>query len=46
MERNGTHVGDARRLVDNLWSFRNVLRDDAVSTIEYAEQLTALSLSR
>ncbi len=26
---------DARRLVDKLWSYCNVLRDDGVSTIEY-----------
>jgi type I restriction enzyme M protein len=35
-------VSDARRLVDKLWSFCNVLRDDGVSTIEYTEQLTYL----
>jgi len=35
-------VSDARRLVDKLWSFCNVLRDDGVSTIEYTEQLTFL----
>jgi len=29
-------------LVDRLWSFCNVLRDDGVSTIEYTEQLTYL----
>ena len=33
---------DARRLVDKLWSYCNVLRDDGVSTIEYTEQLTYL----
>lgn len=33
---------DARRLVDKLWSYCNVLRDDGVGTIEYAEQLTYL----
>ena len=33
---------EARRLVDKLWSFCNVLRDDGVSTIEYTEQLTYL----
>jgi type I restriction enzyme M protein len=42
MERNGTNVSDARRLVDKLWSYCNVLRDDGVSTIEYTEQLTYL----
>jgi type I restriction enzyme M protein len=35
-------VSDARRLVDKLWSFCNVLRDDGVGTIEYTEQLTYL----
>ena len=35
-------MSDARRLVDKLWSFCNVLRDDGVSTIEYTEQLTYL----
>jgi type I restriction enzyme M protein len=35
-------VTDARRLVDKLWSYCNVLRDDGVSTIEYTEQLTYL----
>src|SRR5659263_362535 len=38
----GAAVSDARRLVDKLWSFCNVLRDDGVSTIEYTEQLTFL----
>ncbi|MFZ0161059.1 MAG: class I SAM-dependent DNA methyltransferase [Kineosporiaceae bacterium] len=33
---------DARRLVDKLWSFCNVLRDDGVGTLEYTEQLTYL----
>jgi len=33
---------DARRLVEKLWSYCNVLRDDGVSTIEYTEQLTYL----
>jgi type I restriction enzyme M protein len=33
---------DTRRLVDKLWSYCNVLRDDGVSTIEYVEQLTYL----
>lgn len=31
---------DARRLVDKLWSYANVLRDDGVGTIHYTEQLT------
>lgn len=35
-------MSDARRLVDKLWSFCNLLRDDGVSTIEYTEQLTYL----
>jgi len=35
-------VSDARRLVDKLWSYCNVLRGDGVSTIEYTEQLTYL----
>lgn len=33
---------DARRLVDKLWSYCNVLRDDGVGTLEYTEQLTYL----
>ena len=33
---------EARRLVDKLWSYCNLLRDDGVSTIEYTEQLTYL----
>lgn len=33
---------DARQLVDKLWAFCNVLRDDGVGTIEYTEQLTYL----
>jgi type I restriction enzyme M protein len=35
-------VFEARRLVDRLWSYCNVLRDDGVGTIEYTEQLTYL----
>jgi type I restriction enzyme M protein len=35
-------MSDARGLVDKLWSYCNVLRDDGVSTIEYTEQLTYL----
>jgi type I restriction enzyme M protein len=33
---------DSRRLVDKLWSYCNILRDDGVSIIEYTEQLTYL----
>lgn len=33
---------EARRLVDKLWSYCHVLRDDGVSTIDYVEQLTLL----
>jgi type I restriction enzyme M protein len=33
---------DARRLVDKLWSYCDVLRDDGVGVIEYTEQLTYL----
>ncbi len=45
---NGTPIGEyqpaveARQLVDKLWNFCNLLRDDGVSTIEYTEQLTFL----
>jgi type I restriction enzyme M protein len=35
-------VTDARRLVDKLWSYCGVLRDDGVGVIEYTEQLTYL----
>lgn len=35
-------VADARRLVDKLWSYAHVLRDDGVGVIEYTEQLTYL----
>jgi len=35
-------LSDTRRLVDKLWSYCNVLRDDGVDTIEYTEQLTYL----
>ena len=35
-------MSDARRLVDKLWSYCQVLRDDGVSTIAYTEQLTYL----
>jgi type I restriction enzyme M protein len=35
-------VNDARRLVDKLWAYCDVLRDDGVGVIEYTEQLTYL----
>jgi type I restriction enzyme M protein len=35
-------VADSRRLVDKLWSYAGVLRDDGVGVIEYTEQLTYL----
>jgi type I restriction enzyme M protein len=35
-------MADARQLVDKLWGFCNLLRDDGVSTIDYTEQLTFL----
>ncbi len=35
-------MSDARRLVDKLWSYCTVLRDDGLNTIEYVEQLTYL----
>ncbi|MEJ7704686.1 MAG: type I restriction-modification system subunit M N-terminal domain-containing protein [Geodermatophilaceae bacterium] len=35
-------AADTRRLVDKLWSYCHVLRDDGVSVIEYTEQLTYL----
>jgi len=35
-------VSDSRRLVDKLWSYCDVLRDDGVGVIEYTEQLTYL----
>jgi len=31
----GADVSDARRLVDKLWSYCDVLRDDGVGVIEY-----------
>ncbi len=34
--------GSSNQLVQKLWNFCNVLRDDGVSTIEYVEQLTYL----
>ncbi|GAA2884054.1 class I SAM-dependent DNA methyltransferase [Pseudonocardia halophobica] len=33
---------DSRRLVDKIWSYCHVLRDDGVGVIEYTEQLTYL----
>ena len=33
---------DAKRLVDKLWAFSDVLRDDGVGVLEYTEQLTYL----
>ena len=33
---------DSRRLVDKLWSYCDILRDDGVGVIEYTEQLTYL----
>jgi type I restriction enzyme M protein len=35
-------MSDARQLVDKLWNFCHLLRDDGVSTIDYTEQLTYL----
>jgi type I restriction enzyme M protein len=35
-------VTNSNQLVQKLWNFCNVLRDDGVSTIEYVEQLTYL----
>lgn len=37
-------MSDSRRLVDKLWSYCNVLRNDGVGVIEYTEQLTYLLL--
>jgi type I restriction enzyme M protein len=37
-----TAVANSNQLVQKLWNFCNVLRDDGVSTIEYVEQLTYL----
>ncbi|MDX2377769.1 type I restriction-modification system subunit M [Microbacterium sp. LRZ72] len=33
---------EPRRLVDKLWAYANVLRDDGVGTVDYTEQLTYL----
>ena len=35
-------MSETKQLVDKLWNFCNLLRDDGVSTIEYTEQLTYL----
>ncbi|MFJ2517537.1 N-6 DNA methylase [Cellulosimicrobium cellulans] len=35
-------MSDTRRLVDKIWSYAHVLRDDGVGIIEYTEQLTYL----
>ncbi|MGL5866873.1 MAG: type I restriction-modification system subunit M [Dermatophilaceae bacterium] len=35
-------MSDTRRLVDKLWSYCDVLRDDGVGVVEYTEQLTYL----
>ncbi|CAN5448463.1 class I SAM-dependent DNA methyltransferase [soil metagenome] len=35
-------MSNSNQLVQKLWNFCNVLRDDGVSTIEYVEQLTFL----
>ena len=35
-------MNNSNQLVQKLWNFCNVLRDDGVSTIEYVEQLTYL----
>lgn len=35
-------MSDARRLVEKIWSYAHVLRDDGVGVIEYTEQLTYL----
>lgn len=37
-----TTANGSRRLVDKLWSYCTVLRDDGVGVIEYTEQLTYL----
>ena len=35
-------MSETRKLVDRLWNFCHLLRDDGVSTIDYTEQLTYL----
>ena len=39
-------ASNSNQLVQKLWNFCNVLRDDGVSTIEYVEQLTYLQIGR
>jgi type I restriction enzyme M protein len=43
-QRDEEHAanGSARQLVDKLWAFCNVLRDDGVGTLQYTDQLTYL----
>ena len=36
------HMSDPKQLVDKLWNYCSLLRDDGVSTIDYTEQLTYL----
>ena len=38
----GDHVTDSKALVDKLWNYCNVLRDDGLSYGDYVEQLTYL----
>lgn len=40
--RSESSMTDTRRLVEKLWSYCDVLRDDGVGVIEYTEQLTYL----
>jgi len=35
-------MADSRHLIDKLWAYCDVLRDDGVGVIEYTEQLTYL----
>lgn len=35
-------MADERRLIDKIWSYAHVLRDDGVGVLEYTEQLTYL----
>lgn len=43
-QQNEEHAANnsARQLVDKLWAFCNVLRDDGVGTLQYTDQLTYL----
>jgi len=41
-EATSSNQTSSHQLVQKLWNFCNVLRDDGVSTIEYVEQLTYL----